>query len=120
VNNLSIIGRLTGDYELKYTSNSKPIGSFTIAVDDGWGDNKHTSFFDVVAFGKQAENHGNFIRKGSKVGIEGGIRQDRWEAQDGSKRSKIKITANRIEYLDSKPKGNDSDVTTCNDKDIPF
>lgn len=118
MNFIGIIGRLTKDYEVKYTSSGKAIGNFTLAVDTGWGDNKQTSFFDVAVFGNSVEHHKDYISKGSKVAIEGSLRQERWEAKDGTKRSVIKIVANRIDYLDAKKQegfGNSAD-----DSDPPF
>lgn len=116
MNNLSIIGRLTGEYEVKYLPSGTAVGNFSIAVDDGYGDKKHTSFFEVAVFGKSVEQHKQYIGKGSKVGISGSIRQERWESK-GEKRAKIKITANRIEYLDAKKSDSFNRVT---DSVIPF
>jgi single-strand DNA-binding protein len=101
MNNVSIIGRLTKDYEVKHTPAGKAIGALSIAVNDGWGDNKHTSFYEVTVFGKSVERHKLFIGKGSLVGITGSLRQERWES-NGEKRSKVKIVANQIDYLDPK------------------
>jgi single-strand DNA-binding protein len=98
MNNVNIIGNLVRDYELKYTANNKPIGSFSIAVQDGYGDNEHTSYYDVTVFGEQAKRHEQHIGKGSKVGISGSLKQDRWES-NGEKRSKVKIIAMRLDYL---------------------
>lgn len=102
MNSTNIIGRLTKDYETKDVA-GKPIGNFTIAVNDGWGDKEHTSYYDVAVFGSSAERHAQYIGKGSKVGVTGSLRQERWQSGDGTKRSKIKIIANQIDYLDSKP-----------------
>jgi single-strand DNA-binding protein len=104
MNNLSIIGRLTKDYEIKFLPSGKPMGMISLAVNDGWGDNKHTSFFDITVFGNAAERHADYIKKGSLIAVAGSIRQERWESQDGKKHSKVKIVANQIDYLDSKPK----------------
>jgi single-strand DNA-binding protein len=113
MNNVSLIGRLTKDYELKDV-NGKSVGAISIAVDDGWGDNKHTSFYDIRVYGEQAKKHGSYISKGSMIGVTGSLRQNRWE-KDGVKRSAISISAVKIDYLDSKPK------TVVDDEDnIPF
>jgi single-strand DNA-binding protein len=104
MNNLAIIGRLTKDYEVRFLPSGKSIGEFTLAVNDGWGENEHTSYFDVTVFGKSVERHSDYIKKGSLIGVTGSIRQERWESKDGQKRSKVKVVANRIDYLDSKPK----------------
>lgn len=102
MNVISIIGRLTKDYEVKYLPNGKAVGSLSLAVNDGWGDKEHTSYYDVAVFGNSAERHTNYISKGSKIGVTGSIRQDRWEDKQGTKRSKVKIIANQIDYLDAK------------------
>lgn len=116
MNSLSIIGRLTGEYELKYTPSGKPVGNFSIAINDGFGENEHTSFFNVVTFGAAAERHGKYIGKGSQVGITGSIKQERWE-KDGKKHSMVKITALKIDYLSSATITKEVDEA---DEDIPF
>ena len=97
-----IIGRLTRDAELKYTKGGFAIGSFSIAVNrrrkDGeqWVD--EVSYFDVNLFGKSAENLQQYLIKGKQVGIQGELRQDRWE-QDGQSRSKVIIVASNVQLL---------------------
>ena len=61
-----------------------------------------TSFFDIVAFGKTAELLNNYCGKGSKVLIEGNLKQDRFQDKEGKNRSVVRVIANRIEFLDSK------------------
>jgi single-strand DNA-binding protein len=112
MNSISIIGNLVKDYEVRHLPSGDPIGNFTIAVNDGYGEKKHVSYFDVAVFGKFVEQHAKYIGKGSKVAIEGSLRQERWES-NGQKRSKVKVVAGRIEYLDGKPKQDD-------DSEIPF
>lgn len=125
MNSVSIIGRLTKDYEVRHLASGKSIGELNIAVDDGWGDNKHVSYFDVVVLGNRADTHGNYIKKGSRIAIQGRLKQERWEGKDGTRRSKIRIIAVAIEYLDPKPKDNGSADggyygSTENDDDLPF
>jgi single-strand DNA-binding protein len=120
MNSLNIVGNLTGEYELKYTADNKPIGKFFIAVNTGYGDKKQTSFFNVVCFGNAAANHGNYIGKGSKVGITGSIKQNRWEAQDGTKRSAVEISAHQVDYLGTKKQGSQGSFDSAADEEPPF
>ena len=64
LNSMNIQGRLTKDSELRYTANNKAVASFTIANDVGFGDNKQTSFLNVVAWGKTAEAVSKYTRLG--------------------------------------------------------
>jgi len=98
VNNTFHIGRLTKDPELRYTPNNKAVCDFSIAVDDNY--NYDTSFFDVTAWGNSAENADKYLEKGSKVHVTGRLKQDRWQTDDGSNRSKVKIVASHVEFLD--------------------
>ncbi|NIZ19426.1 single-stranded DNA-binding protein [Entomospira culicis] len=103
INRVVLVGRLTKDAELKYTSNTNmPVSRLAIAVNarrkqgDQWVDEAH--FFDVTLFGKQGEALNNYLTKGKQVGIEGQLRQDRWE-QDGQQRSRVTILADNIMLL---------------------
>ena len=102
VNHVIIIGRLTKDIVLKYSSGGMAIGSFSIAVNrrrkngDQWVE--EASFFDVSLFGKSAEGLAQYLLKGKQVAVEGELRQDRWE-QDGQNRSKVYISASNVQLL---------------------
>lgn len=102
LNHVDLIGRLTRDGEIKYTSTSLCIVNFSLAVNDMkkkndiWID--EVSFFDCSIFGKTAENIGSYLKRGKQVGIEGKLRQERW-TKDGINRSKVKIDVNKIQLL---------------------
>ncbi|HZK20158.1 MAG TPA: single-stranded DNA-binding protein [Treponemataceae bacterium] len=102
VNHVVLIGRLTRDAELKYTSNGFPVSNFSLAINrrrkngDQWQDEVH--FFDVTLFGKIAESLKPYLLKGKQIGVDGELRQDRWE-QDGQSRSKVFIVANNVQLL---------------------
>jgi len=104
INRVILVGRLTRNAELKYTNNGSAVSRFGIAInqrrkkDDQWVDEAH--FFDVVVWGKTAESLNQYLLKGKQVGIEGQLRQDRWE-QDGQSRSKVEIVATNIMLLGS-------------------
>lgn len=109
INKVILVGRLTRDAELSYTQNGYALLKFSLAVnrnrkqDDQWIE--EASFFDVTVFGRQGEAIANYMTKGKQVGVEGQLRQDRWESQDGTRRSKIVINANNIQLLGSRGEG---------------
>ena len=88
-----ITGRLTADSELKYTNGSTPILKFSVAVGRYEKGQTTTSFFDVTQWGKAAESLAGKLTKGKQVVVRGEMRQEFWNAQDGSKRSKWTLVA---------------------------
>lgn len=99
--NLTILtGRITKDLELKQAGQTQ-VTNFSMAVDNPFKKDD-TSFFDIVAFGKTAQLLNDYCGKGSKVLIEGNLKQDRFQDKEGNNRSLVRVIANRIEFLDSK------------------
>lgn len=102
VNHVILIGRLTRDAELKYTSGGQAVCKFALAVNrrkkngDQWVE--EANFFDVVLWGRAGEAINQYLTKGKQVAVEGELRQDRWE-QDGQNRSKVEIMANNVQLL---------------------
>ena len=102
INHVVLVGRLTRNAELKYTNNGGAVSKFSIAInqrrkkDDQWVDEAH--FFDIVLWGKTAESLNQYLVKGKQVGIEGQLRQNRWE-QEGQARSKVEIFATNVMLL---------------------
>ncbi|HET6486903.1 MAG TPA: single-stranded DNA-binding protein [Spirochaetia bacterium] len=102
INHVVLVGRLTRNAELKYTNSGAAVSKFSIAInqrrkkDDQWVD--EVNFFDIVLWGKSAESINQYLVKGKQVGIEGQLRQDRWE-QDGQSRSKVEIVAGNVQLL---------------------
>ena len=101
-----LVGRLTRDVELKYIQGSgTPVANFAIAVDrefTGKDGKKETDFIDIQVWGKSAENCANYIGKGSLVAIQGAIRVDSYQDQEGNNRKITRVNANRVQFLDSK------------------
>ena len=95
------IGRLTKAPELRRTGTGKAVASFTVAIDDGYGENKSTDFIDIVAWEKVAENCSKFLDKGSKVAVEGKLKKRSYE-KDGRKIYIWEVNASSVEFLDSK------------------
>jgi single-strand DNA-binding protein len=106
LNHVVLIGRLTRDAELKYTANGQAVCKFSIAVNrsrkngDQW--EEEANFFDIVVWGKQGESLNQYLVKGKMVGVDGALRQDRWQ-QDGQNRSKVEIVANYLQLLGGGP-----------------
>jgi single-strand DNA-binding protein len=104
INHVVLVGRLTRNAELKYTNSGAAVSKFGIAInqrrkkDDQWVEESH--FFDVVLWGKTAESLNQYLVKGKQIGVEGQLRQNRWE-QDGQARSKVEIHATNIQLLGS-------------------
>ena len=108
INHVVLVGRLTRDAELKYTTGGQAVCKFSVAVNrrrkngDQWED--EANYFDVVLWGRQGEALNQYLLKGKSVGVEGELRQDRWQ-QDGQNRSKVEIVANNIQLLGGNPGG---------------
>lgn len=99
--NLTILtGRITKDLELKQAGQTQ-VTNFSLAVDNPFKKDD-TSFFDVAAFGKTAQLLNNYCGKGSKILIEGNLKQDRFQDKEGHNRSVVRVIANRVEFLDTK------------------
>jgi len=102
INHVVLVGRLTRDAELKYTAGGQAVCKFSVAINrrkkngDQWED--EPNYFDVVLWGRQGESLNQYLLKGKSVGVEGELRQDRWQ-QDGQNRSKVEIVANNIQLL---------------------
>lgn len=106
LNSVIISGNLVRDPELKWTPEQKAVCSFAIGHNktryaDGEKD-QEAHFFIVTCWDKTAELVAEHLKKGSGVVVEGSLRQDRWETQDGSKREKIKISARKVNFLPRK------------------
>ena len=95
----TIVGNLTRDIAMKFMPDGTQIAEFGLAVNRKKKGEDEVSFFDVTAFGKTAEIAGQYLVKGSPVAIEGRLEQQRWETQDGQKRSKIAVIVNQLHFL---------------------
>lgn len=103
LNKVFIIGNLTRDPELKSLPSGTSVASFGVATNRVWKNQQgekqeDVQFHNIVVFGKQADSVTQYLKKGSSVLIEGRIQTRNWEAQDGSKRSKTEIVAERVQF----------------------
>jgi single-strand DNA-binding protein len=107
INRVTLVGRLTRDPELRHLPSGQPVLQLGLAVngrqrDDGGNWIDKPNFFDVKVFGNQAESLAQHLSKGRRVGIDGRLDWSSWEAQDGSKRSKVEVVAFQVQFLDSR------------------
>lgn len=99
---VTLIGNVTRDVELRYTASGQAVVSFGLAVNRKWQDKQtnewkeQASFIDVSAWGTLADNVSESLEKGARVIVTGRIEQQSWEAEDGTKRSKIQVVADGI------------------------
>ena len=110
-NKVILMGNLTRDPEVKYTSGGTAIAKLGMAINRRWRgqdgqQQEETTFVDVDAFGRQAETVGQYLKKGRPIMIEGRLKYDQWDdKQTGQKRSKLGVVLERFEFLDSRADG---------------
>ncbi len=101
MNNVSLIGRLTRDPEVRYTAGTQmAVAKFTVAIDDGFGEKKRTNFIPVTVFGKTAENCEKYLAKGRLVGVQGKIQTGSYTNKDGATVYTTDVVADRVEFLE--------------------
>ncbi|MCA6085257.1 MAG: single-stranded DNA-binding protein [Endomicrobium sp.] len=142
-NNVIMVGRLTRDPELRRTGTGKAVCSFDIAIgrrikdaDTGEWKDADPTFVPIIVWGDQAERCGERLKKGVPVHVEGRLQSNKWEGNDGTKRSRLEVVASRVQFLfivrqesvpiDAKPvdsinesQGQSDNINNDNDE-IPF
>lgn len=108
VNKVIIVGNLGNDPETKYMPSGGAVTNISVATSESWKDKttgqpqERTEWHRVVFFNRLAEVAGEYLRKGSKVYLEGSLRTRKWQAQDGQDRYSTEIVANEMQMLDSR------------------
>lgn len=103
MNKVFLLGRLTKDPEVRYTTSGKIVAQFTIAVDRPYTNaegQKEADFFPIVIWGKSAETAGNSLTKGQRVLVEGRVQIRSYDAKDGAKRWITEVIADRFEFIE--------------------
>jgi single-strand DNA-binding protein len=98
-NKVIIAGNLTRDPELRFTNGGVPVCSFGMAVNRVRSKTEEVDFFDVSAWRELGETIANYKKKGDPILVEGRLQLRSWEAQDGSKRNKVDIVADNVQFL---------------------
>lgn len=129
LNKAMIIGNLTRDPEVRTTPQGQPVASFSVATNQVWTDQsgqrqERAEYHNIVAWRKLAEIVGQYLKRGSKVYIEGRLQTREWEGQDGQKRYKTEIVADNMIMLDGRSSGssqkpNFASTATPQSHDLP-
>ena len=103
-NKVLLMGNLTRDPQLSYTPNQTAVVDFGLAVNRRWTgqdgqQREETCFVDCQAFGRPAENINKYMSKGRQLFVEGRLTFNSWTAQDGTKRSRLRVTVERFQFL---------------------
>jgi single-strand DNA-binding protein len=130
LNKVMIIGNVGTDPEMRFTPNGNPVTTFRIATSrvftSSEGERKQeTEWFTVVTWNKLAESCNQFLTKGRRAYVEGKLRTRSWEGQDGQKRTRVEIVADRVLFLDRQASAPSTEtVGTGEDiieaEDLPF
>ena len=136
LNKVLILGNLGADPDIKYTQAGSPVANLSVATSESWKDKttnekvEKVEWHRVVVFGRLAEIAEQYLKKGSKIFVEGKLQTRDWEDSEGKKRYTTEVIAREMTMLDSKGDSNtssrqpsNSDSKQDNDKfeeDIPF
>ncbi|MDE0950572.1 MAG: single-stranded DNA-binding protein [Halioglobus sp.] len=111
VNKVILVGNLGNDPEIRYTQAGAAITNISVATSETWKDKQtgqpqeRTEWHRVVFFNRLAEIAGEYLRKGSKVYLEGGLRTRKWQDKEGQDRYTTEIVGNEMQMLDSRGAG---------------
>lgn len=122
MNKVILVGNLTRDPELSETNNGTTVCNFSIAVNRDYTNadgERDTDFFNITVWRGRAETCGQYLKKGSKVGIVGSLQNRNYEDKDGIKRYVTDIIANEVEFLSSKPQQQEEQQVQSNNKERP-
>jgi single-strand DNA-binding protein len=103
-NRVLLMGNLTRNPEIRYTPSGTAVADLGLAINENFKNKagemvEQTCFVDVVVWGRQAETSSEYLHKGSPVFVEGRLQLDQWESQEGEKRSKLRVRADRVQFL---------------------
>jgi len=119
LNKAMLIGNLGKDPEMRYTNAGSAVANFSIATTDRWttktGDKQErTEWHDIVAFDRLADLCQNYLSSGSSIYIEGRLQTKSWEDPQGQKKWRTEIVATSIQFLDSRPKKEEPEISENN------
>ena len=126
MNKVILCGNLTKDPDVRYTQNGKAMARMSIAINQGYGDNKTTEYFNLVAWEKTAQLCEKYLRKGSKVLVEGRLKNNNYKDNKGVQHYAVDVIVTSLEFMDSKKKtaeedeGYPTDDGRSPDDDMPF
>jgi single-strand DNA-binding protein len=117
LNKVFLMGALTHDPELRYTTNGTAVADLRLATTRAWsgkdGERREDKLFiDVTVWNRQAENCCQYLKKGRTIHVEGYLKLESWDTPTGEKRSKIKVEAERVQFLDRRDEPGGGPVPT--------
>lgn len=105
INNVTLVGRMTKECDLRYTPNGKAVATFTIAVNRPFN-KEETDFINIQVWGKTSENTANFTKKGSLVGVTGRIQTRTYDHDTKGRQYITEVVADSVQFLEPKNNGN--------------
>jgi single-strand DNA-binding protein len=114
-NQVTALGRLGSDPELRYTASGTAVANFSLATDVGWGENKSTVWFRVNAWDKQAEFVNNYLAKGKTVLVVGELSLNEYSTNSGEKRTSLELRAREIKFGGDPPDKTNAIVDAVSD-----
>jgi single-strand DNA-binding protein len=140
LNKVFVMGNLGSDPEVKMTPSGQAVANFNVATNENWTDKsgnrqERTEWHRIVVWGRQAEQCGQYLRKGRTAFIEGRLQTRQWEDQSGQKRYTTEIVATHVQFVGGpgqgsgagmddaplpEPTGRDAAPTPIADDDVPF
>jgi single-strand DNA-binding protein len=105
MNKVILVGRLSQDPEVRYTQTGKAVATFGLAINEGYGENRKTTFINIVAWEKLAEICGNNLLKGRQILVEGRLQTRSYDDKNGQKRYVTEVVMQNMEFLGSRQDG---------------
>lgn len=115
INRVILAGNLTRDPQVRFLANEQAVANFGLAINRKFKGSdgslkEETTFVDVEAWGRQAELVGQYLTKGRGCLVEGRLKLDSWEDKEGKKQSKLRVVAENVQFLDSRPRQGGGDA----------
>lgn len=102
MNKVHLIGNLTKDPELRYTKQNIPVASYTIAINNRYGEKQQTDFINISTWGKSGEFIKKYFQKGQAIAITGRLKNKNYEDNNGNKHYSMEVVTEDIEFVGSK------------------
>lgn len=122
-----LLGKLGRDPEMRYTSDGKPVTTFSLAVNDYVNKEKVTAWFKVTVWGNRAETANQYLKKGSSVQVIGKLQFDKdtggprlWDDKNGKARSSFEVTADDVTFVSGNAASEPKAETSNDSEDLPF
>ena len=129
INKVILLGRMTNEITIRHTNSGKAVGTFTVAIDNGYGDNKTTDFINCVAWEQRAEFIKNWFGKGRMIALVGRLATRSWEGDDGRRNYVTEVIVSEVSFAGEKKEDTATDnsipedftpVDADVDSDLPF